>query len=276
MSWFRVLSRTVTEISEDPTRAYRLDLELTPIVVPGVPSYFTSTNVGGCEVGTWPLGSPGAGKLLVGFLAGRDNSMDYDNPLIVPSGNGVAPGSETCNALLDIAGTEWTYIQGAFGGDLANQSVTMTMAYRDSVAGEPQVIRWGGPGLIAGTARPRSHQVAIEGLSGAPTVTASASGSPMGAVMTSPSIVVPAAGYIFAGFGYRVGGPAEGGQAFTLSARAPAVDLTQGYAYGSFGPYSWFGYLHVDAGGTYDITLDRTAYSGSNWGRWWLMGFWPE
>ena len=30
-TWFRCLSRTVSEISEDPTRAYRLDLELSPI-----------------------------------------------------------------------------------------------------------------------------------------------------------------------------------------------------------------------------------------------------
>jgi hypothetical protein len=33
-TWMRCLSRTVTEISEDPTRAYRLDLELDPIVTP--------------------------------------------------------------------------------------------------------------------------------------------------------------------------------------------------------------------------------------------------
>lgn len=33
-TWMRCLSRTVTEISEDPTRAYRLDLELDPIPTP--------------------------------------------------------------------------------------------------------------------------------------------------------------------------------------------------------------------------------------------------
>lgn len=36
-TWYRCLSRTVTEISEDPTRAYRISLELSPITTPATP-----------------------------------------------------------------------------------------------------------------------------------------------------------------------------------------------------------------------------------------------
>jgi hypothetical protein len=278
--WCRVMALTIRQDKETPD-FYWLDLELSPNpIAPGEPSYFTSTQVGGCEVGPWPEGSPPEDALLVGFLVTRDASEAVG---LDPGPIGTTNAPDDCDPSGDIVGTEWTYVMDAIGGDPANQSVHVWMSYRMAAASEPDTIRWGNPDSLNGTSRPRSHQIAIAGLSGAPTVTASNSGDggAMGPVMTSPPIVVTGPGYIFAGFGYRVGGPAEGGQAFTLSARAPAQDLTQGYAYGGFGPYSWFGFIHVTAAmfavtNTYDITVDRTAYSGSNFGRWWLMGFWPE
>lgn len=273
-SWFRILSRTVTEISEDPTKAYRLQLELTPITIPGVPQAFTSTNLSGCEVGTWPNGSPGDGKLLVGFLAQRDASTS--DATIVPIGSSLPADSEACNDDFDVAGTEWTFIDNLTITNGAGQSGQLTLAYRDSEADEPQVIRWGGVGGLSGTSRPRSHEIAISGLSGAPTVTQKGTCA-MGATMTSPSITVPAAGYIFAGFNYRCTGPADGASsAFTLSAQAPAVDSTQGFQYAGFGGYSWFGYLHVDSAGTYDISLDRSNAPRGSHAAGWIMGFWPE
>jgi hypothetical protein len=278
-STFRILARTVTEISEDPTNAYRLDLELSPVTIPaGADQYFTSTQIGGCESGPWPEGSPGADRLLVGFLAQRDTSTS--DATIVPIGTTDSTG---CDNAQQIAGTGWTHIIDGYGGGASGVSVTL--AYRDSVAGEPAAIVWGGPsgGGLSGTARPRSHQIAISGLSGAPTVTVSSAGATaMGAVMTSSPIVVTGPGYIFAGFGYRCTGPADGSSPdITLTARAPAEDLTQGWAYGGFGPYSWFGMIHVTPAmfavtDTYDITVDRSATPRAQYGRWWLMGFWPE
>lgn len=268
----RCLKRTVTQLS---STHYRIDAELTPIPqVPGVDQYYTSTNLSGCEVGTWPEGSPGAGRLLVGFLAQRDGSTH--DATIVPIGNGVSPGSETCDAIQDIAGTGWTFIDNLSITNGAGQTGQLTLVRRNSVAGEPEVIRWGGAGGLAGTSRPRSHQVAISNLSGAPTVTQKGTCS-MGAVMTSPNITVGAAGYIFAGFLYRCTGPGDGASAsFTLTSRSPAVDLTKGFQFASFGGYSWFGYLQVDGAGTYNIVVDRSNAPRDSYAAGWVMGFWPS
>jgi hypothetical protein len=275
---FRCLSRTVTEISEDPTRAYRLDLELSPIVVPGVPSFFTAVNQGGCQIGTWPLGTPPDGALLVGYLCQRDVST-YD-ATIVPVGVDEPAGSTTCSSD-DIAGTEWTFIDNLDVNNGAGQGALLTFAYRDAEANEPQVIQWGGGSGtgLSGTARPRSHQIAIEGLSGAPTVTAKGVGTNNGTSdYTSPAITVTGPGYIFAGFAYRA-------SFFTgsMSGRAPSVSLTDGLAYGGypFDPYSWFGYIHVTPAmfavtDTYNVVVDRSNTVNTVYAKGWVMGFWPE
>jgi hypothetical protein len=269
----RVLYRTVNEISEDPTASFEIEMDLTPVEIPTEPSFFTSTNLGSCEIGTWPLGPPAENALLVGYLCQRDVSP-YDAS-IVPIGVDEPAGHEGCSDN-EIAGTEWTFIDNLDVNNGAGQGARLTFAYRDAEANEPQVIQWGGPsgGGFSGTARPRSHQVAIEGLSGAPTVTAKGTGTNSGtANYTSPDITVPAAGWIFAGFGYRAGFMTG-----SMVVRAPAVAMTEGLAYGGypFDPYSWFGYLHVASAGTYNIVLDRTNTVGTVYAKGWIMGFWPE
>jgi hypothetical protein len=268
------LVKAITISREDDNAELAVFVELgSPVQVPGVPSYFTSTNLGSCEIGTWPLGPPSESALLIGYLCQRDVSP-YDAS-IVPVGVDEPAGHEGCSDN-EIAGTEWTFIDNLDVNNGAGQGARLTFAYRNAEASEPQVIQWGGPsgGGFSGTARPRSHQVAIEGLSGAPTVTAKGTGTNSGtANYTSPAITVPAAGWIFAGFGYRAGFMTG-----SMVVRAPAVAMTEGLAYGGypFDPYSWFGYLHVAAAGTYNIVLDRTNTVGTVHAKGWIVGFWPE
>jgi hypothetical protein len=274
VSWMRCLSRTVTEISEDPTRAYRLDLELSPITPPpGIVQLFTHTTHGGCERGNWDV-LPGAGNLLVGYAAQRGISGNYQAGS-VPIGNTSLVG--VCDDVQDIAGTEWTYITSQIinGNEYPG---TMAMRYPSAVA-EPQGIRWGGAAGFSGSAGTRSHQVEVSGLVGTCTVNSTSAGfGNTGTVFTSHSIAVPGAGYIFAGFLRMSPGPADGSSAaYTMTARAPAFDLTQGYADAGFAPNSWFGGLHVDSAGSYTITLDMSGTPrdpGDPWS--WVMGFFPE
>jgi hypothetical protein len=73
-------------------------------------------------------------------------------------------------------------------------------------------------------------------------------------------VAASGAGYIFAGMSYSASGPGDGSSApFVMTPTAPAVTLDSGYAIGSFAPYSWFGYLRVEAAGSYAIELTRSA-----------------
>ena len=274
-NWFRILARTVTELSEDPTKAYRLELELTPIEVPGVPSFFTHSTTGACESGSWPLGSPGAGSLLVSFCHLRDSPNFVSG--MAPIGYTGLPG--TC-AQPDVAGTGWTYINGhtEFGG--AGQNVPMALAYRDSVAGEPVTVRWGGGTGFNGTSRARGHYAAFPGFSGAPTVTASGTGSGNGTFAspyTSEPITVPGAGRIALGMGYRCTGPADGASSsFVMTVKTgDAVIMTQGFQAGGFGGFGALLYLDVTAAGTYSVPVYRSATPRTSYAIGWEVAFWP-
>lgn len=75
---FRCLARTVTEISEDPTRAYRLDLELSPIPTPvEVYSILYSTESG-------PISSPAAIPIYFDSSGDRPDSGFLPDPTIGP------------------------------------------------------------------------------------------------------------------------------------------------------------------------------------------------
>jgi hypothetical protein len=181
---------------------------------------------------------------------------------------------------VDIPGTDWTYISGHNIADNRGwpngQGEPILMAWRIGVVGEPQTTRWRTAG--AGT---RVHHIEIEGLSGAPTVTAvSDNQDGTGSVFTSPALASPGPGYWFCGMSYGSSGPDDGASPFyTMAARAPAVDLSNGFAWGpgdGYGPNSWFGYLKVDGAGTDHVVLDRSATprnANSPYG--WLCGFWP-
>lgn len=273
-------------ICEDPLALYgripvKLSDDCSPPIAPSVEQYYTASyDLGGCLTSSWPQDPAASGNLLIAFLAQRGNPGHGNITLI---GTTAAPG--TCNAVADVPGTDWTDITGfdiATGGGWPNgDGGPITMAYRMSTLTEPQHTAWN---TVSASEHSRTHHIEIAGLSGAPTVTATSHDqSTAGSVFTSPSITVPAAGFIFAGFSYSASGPSDGASAaFTMTARTPAVDLTRGYggdpAFSSyFWPYSWFGYQIVSGGGTYTITLDRSAAPRnptSPYG--WIMGFWPS
>ena len=101
-------------------------------------------------------------------------------------------------------------------------------------------------------------------------------GGDPGPTFTSPNIVATGAGFIYAGWIYRCTGPSDGSSSsFTVTATAPAVDLTQGFCADYFGGYSWLGYLKVSGAGTYNIVLNRSAAPRASYGHGWIMGFWP-
>jgi hypothetical protein len=258
-SWFRILARTVTEISEDPLKAYRLDLELTPMTVlpQQVEQFYTDTQLGSCEASTWPEGAPGAGLTLIGFLAQRGGSTHGATIVPIATTHQV----DDCDSDFDVAGTGWTYItssnvRGGGGG------YPITIAKRTSTADDTGFLRWGSLAGLNGTARPRSHQIAVSGLAGTNdtpvvSVNQTTSGS---SFVTGNVVVTTAPGWIYAGFSYTKGGPADNPDPdFNLVAVAPAEDLTYGLAYAGFGPRSWFGRLRVLTNGTYTITLVPTG-----------------
>lgn len=276
--WLRVLNRTVTETSEEHLT---VALELSPVAVaPEIEQYYTSdSSLFDCINSSWP--SQPSANLGIAFIAARDGGVGNDaNYALTAVAVGNTAGAGVCDDTLDIAGTEWTFVRSISTSNGVGQTSVAAMDWRNMVVGEPQTVRWRDSGALP-LGRPRVHYVEVSGLSGAPTVVASAAtglfGGDPGSVFTSPNIVTTGAGYIFAGFDYRCTGPSDGSSAsFTMAARSPAVDLTQGFCSANFGGYSWFGYLHVDSAGTYNIVLDRSTAPRASHGHGWIMGFWPQ
>lgn len=262
-TWTRVLQRTIRQDVETQFY-YWLDLELTPLPKSCIIQFGTECNTsGGCQNYNWDT-PPTNGNLIIGALVQRGGST-FD-ATIVPIGT--TDPTPICNPLHDIGGTDWTFIDGIPTWVDAGGTYPITMAYRQAGANEPQFIRWGGTGGgLGGGTGPRSHQVEVAcDMSGAPDVTASSQyQTTAGSVFTTASIAAPAAGYIFWLLSYGAPGPGDGFSApFVLTPRSPAVLLTAGYNGGTGGvpdraPYSAFGYLKVDAAGTYSVTLDRSA-----------------
>jgi hypothetical protein len=251
----RVMERTVNQVG--PT-TFDVPLRLSPMTVPAEPQMFTDTQLGSCEAGTWPNGAPGAGLTLIGFLAQRGGST-HDATIVPISTTALA---SNCASTWDVAGTGWTYITSSdvrSGGG----GYPITMAKRTSTASDAAFLRWGGTGGgLNGTARPRSHQIAVSGLAGTNTaavvsVAQTTSGS---SFVTGSFVVTTAPGWIYACLSYTKGGPADNPDPdFNLVAVAPAEHLTYGLAYGSFGPRSAMARLRVTTNGTYTISWAPTG-----------------
>jgi hypothetical protein len=272
----RVVKRVVTQVAPD---TFQIALNLSPMRIP--PAEQFGTNTGGAEAPfEWPEAIPTPGNMLIGFLFMRGSGSA--DPTLLPWSTLTYGAS-----LPGISGTDWTQVTSFPVADYPGEGekAVCAMAWREATADDTLYIGWAGIG--SGTARPRNHQMEIAGLTaGAPSVTATSSEqTTAGTTYSSPNIVVPAAGYIIAGFGYDSGGPGDWASwpGYTMTAQSPARTLTSGWCQAGFGGYSWFGYIYAPAAGTYHIELERAdppgwphPYAANEFG--WIVGFWagPE
>jgi hypothetical protein len=152
------------------------------------------------------------------------------------------------------------------------------MAARDATVDDAITIRWGGTaGGLNGSAGPRGHHVALNGLAGTySSVVTKDNQTDGGAVMTTPTVTATGAGYIVAGFSHAAAGPGDGfSVASVFAADLPAQMLTQGV---DFAPWSGMAIQRVTAAGSYTITIRRTSDTPRNstyaWGC--IAAFFPD
>lgn len=236
-----------------------------------VVQFYTLTEDLGCFASAWPL-PPGAGNTLISstmFRGGPALPDASSTPIGTPT-----PAGATCNPIVDIPGTEWTFSDAfnASHGDLYFGGYPIARAWRIGVPGEPQNTRWRTSG------RRRDHYIEVSGLAGTgPSIERKSENVAGGAPLVSPALPVPGAGIWVCGVTWPSTGPDDGASPFvTLTARAPAQDTTQGYAPNYFGPLTWQGYyITTGAGPDIHVTLDADATPRDHGVYAWLCEFYP-
>ncbi len=264
-TWMRSLSRTVTW---HDFYSYRVKLKLTAAVadpVAGIVSHMTDSHVGN-SLATWPSGDPTPDDFAVAVIAIRDGTLS--NTDVFPHSQDEAyPGG------IEVPGTDWAYVTEA---KCRTSSYPLVLASKVLDSDDTTWLAWDG---VGGDDRPRGLHVAIRGAAGTlDTPVIANTQSTSGSVFTSPDITVGGPGFVLAGFSYSAAGPGDGSSApFSMTPESPAVTLDSGYAIGSFAPYSWFGYIRVEAAGTFNFVLNRSAVPrGNTNGYCWIVTFAPD
>ncbi len=276
--WARVVVKAFGRPDNDTQALYDVDLELSPQVPESQEQYGTDAQLQQVARFTWPQGTPGAGTLLVGVLASRDTpgvvnatTVPHSHPTWSDALFGYNPGADwTSIAAFDIE---------SGGGGAAGDG--LAMAWRNSTVADTAYIAWEGtPDQTYG--RPRSHQMQIAGLSGAPTVQATQGDQiQTGTTYTSPTIAATGAGYIIGGFHLAMPGPHDRPITVTnMAANAPTILLTGGWMHDGFGGYSMLVYRYVTGAGSYTLSIERTGalIVSDQHTHGWIAAFWagPE